>query len=63
MENAKQRGKGDVGGPQLPMNESANRAEHMDKSMDGASTGDLDKGYCGEGSITGATKSTPGMGD
>lgn len=62
-ENAHQRSKGDIGGPALPMNSSANHAADMQKSMPGAAMGDLDKGYCGEGKITGATKSSPGKGD
>ena len=62
-ENAHQRGKGDIGGGALPMNSSVNHAADMDKSMPDTSKSDLAKGYCGEGSITGATKSNPGTGD
>jgi hypothetical protein len=62
-ENAHQRGKGDIGGPDLPMNSSVNRESDMQKSMPGSNLSDLDKGYCGEGSIAGATKSTTGKGD
>lgn len=62
-ENAQQRSKGDIGGPALPMNDAANHAEHMDKSLGEASASDLSHGYCAKGSLKGATKSSPGQGD
>ena len=63
-EMAHQRGKGDVGGPSLPMNKSAEMQEsNIKNSMKGTDMGDLAKGYCSEGSIKGATKSDPGKGD
>ncbi len=62
-ERAMERSKGDIGGPALPMNQSANTEDQMQNSMPDTDMGDLQKGYCGHGSIAGATKSTPGTGD
>lgn len=62
-ENAKARSKGDIGGPDLPMNSSANHCGGMEKSMPDTDKGALETGYSAGGSIAGATKSSPGKGD
>lgn len=56
------RGKGDIGGGDLPMNNSANTDEDaLAKSMPQTKMSDLSTGFCDHGSITGDTKSHAAM--